>query len=549
MGSAGLIIDLDFDNAKAVEAVQYVRDKYGEAFVDIAKKGKQGMGDVETGILNAHRSAHLLLEEFGIHLPRAVVDAIAKMLPEIASFGGALLVAFAIQEIPHLITGIKNAADEWDGFGKAEQAAMKKAIDDTKTLHEKVISVEHELELFGKSEADQAAMHARWASEDAQKALDASLKADKALAELNEKVKEAKRGAGVFAEGAGGEYAKEIAAATAAVNKAREAWKLADDNALLAQRRAREANAAQVKKDEKTEEAAADKSISLSQKVARNQEKNDEMVRRGKIELLKAAKAYNDSLIVSAERTAQADRFLQNLIIDEIRETETLQQNAMMARTAAPQIEVQATATRHLSAARKELLGITQDLHHVEDMFHQASKGEVDALIDATQRVGDLGGEFAGLIGGTKAAAEVRGGMDVALSIENGAKFVESWGTDVAALEASAQYAMAAGEMFKVAGRGNRSVSRPGGSFGGSSYGSRDTGGGRYSDSGGGMPPQTLAPGAASPGGRFGGGPLTVLVVGDHEAGQWLAGTLNRAVDRGVTLTSTSSQRGAPVGH
>jgi hypothetical protein len=57
-----------------------------------------------------------------------------------------------------------------------------------------------------------------------------------------------------------------------------------------------------------------------------------------------------------------------------------------------------------------------------------------------------------------------------------------------------------------------------------------------------------LAPGAqpaAQPSGA-----LTVAIMGDADAGQWLATTLNRAVSQqGVQLVSTSSQRGAPVGH
>lgn len=58
---------------------------------------------------------------------------------------------------------------------------------------------------------------------------------------------------------------------------------------------------------------------------------------------------------------------------------------------------------------------------------------------------------------------------------------------------------------------------------------------------------QTLAPGAERPSGV---GNLTVSIMGDEQAGQWLATTLNRATTQnGVQLISTSSQRGAPVGH
>ncbi len=47
-----------------------------------------------------------------------------------------------------------------------------------------------------------------------------------------------------------------------------------------------------------------------------------------------------------------------------------------------------------------------------------------------------------------------------------------------------------------------------------------------------------------------GGGNLTVAIMGDEEAGTWLATTLNRAVtQQGVQLVATGSQRGAPVGH
>jgi hypothetical protein len=75
----------------------------------------------------------------------------------------------------------------------------------------------------------------------------------------------------------------------------------------------------------------------------------------------------------------------------------------------------------------------------------------------------------------------------------------------------------------------------------GSTYGRE--GAGRY---GGGGAPQTggygLAPGAAGalnpPSGN-----LTVMVVGEAAAGQWLATTLNTAVQRGVPLNATTVQR------
>jgi hypothetical protein len=69
-------------------------------------------------------------------------------------------------------------------------------------------------------------------------------------------------------------------------------------------------------------------------------------------------------------------------------------------------------------------------------------------------------------------------------------------------------------------------------------------GAGGYGGGGGGPQLGTygLAPGAASalnpPGGQ-----LTVMVVGEAQAGQWLASTLNTAVQRGVALNATAVQK------
>jgi hypothetical protein len=51
-----------------------------------------------------------------------------------------------------------------------------------------------------------------------------------------------------------------------------------------------------------------------------------------------------------------------------------------------------------------------------------------------------------------------------------------------------------------------------------------------------------MAPGAAPPGGPPS-GQLTVMVVGDAVAGQWLADTLNRSTQRGAQLNATSVQK------
>ena len=108
----------------------------------------------------------------------------------------------------------------------------------------------------------------------------------------------------------------------------------------------------------------------------------------------------------------------------------------------------------------------------------------------------------------------------------------------------------AAAEWGAIAGAaGAAAAAIPGGAGKGSTSG-RGPGGSRYGGSeggyGGGGGPQLggygLAPGAASalnpPSGQ-----LTVMVVGEAQAGQWLATTLNTAVQRGVPLNATTVQK------
>ena len=64
--------------------------------------------------------------------------------------------------------------------------------------------------------------------------------------------------------------------------------------------------------------------------------------------------------------------------------------------------------------------------------------------------------------------------------------------------------------------------------------------------SGAGVSAAALAPGAVAPSAP--GGNLTVAIMGETEAANWLAGTLNRGVSRGVSLTATRTQRSPYAG-
>jgi len=120
------------------------------------------------------------------------------------------------------------------------------------------------------------------------------------------------------------------------------------------------------------------------------------------------------------------------------------------------------------------------------------------------------------------------GDPDAAAAAATDFEAAAEWGA-IAGVAGAAAAAIPGG-----AGRGSTSGRGSGAGYGGGGYG------------GGAGAPQLggygLAPGAASalnpPSGR-----LTVMVVGEAQAGQWLATTLNTAVQRGVPLNATTVQK------
>jgi hypothetical protein len=257
---------------------------------------------------------------------------------------------------------------------------------------------------------------------------------------------------------------------------------------------------------------------------------------------------------VAKERAAEDQVRLNKLdlnylnIIDEITGVE--QRRAAVARTALIGEQAKVITTKAIPAMgrlRREF----SDLDDSEWSFASTSQ-KVAAIIDSstTKSMESSLGSILGVIAGKRVEAAfnavyygAEGAVHIAESIYpfNAALLARGIGE----VAASAEYAMAAG-VGGHSGGGYRS----GGGGGSVSYSRGDVSPYRTgaSEGGQGQNPSTLAPGAAGSGSRFG-GQLHVIVVGDAQAGQWLAGTLNRAVNRGVTLNATSSQRGTPVGH
>ncbi len=145
-----------------------------------------------------------------------------------------------------------------------------------------------------------------------------------------------------------------------------------------------------------------------------------------------------------------------------------------------------------------------------------------------------------GLIAGRKAQA----GMEAVWETARGIALLAegTWPPNPAAIVAAGLHFEAAAQYALLAGTGSRPHSA------GAGGGAYERGGGYGAgESSYGPAAQTLAPGAAAASARFGSG--VVIIRGTQAFEEYVAGAVNGAVARGVTVTATQSQRGAPVGH
>ncbi len=149
---------------------------------------------------------------------------------------------------------------------------------------------------------------------------------------------------------------------------------------------------------------------------------------------------------------------------------------------------------------------------------------------------------LAGLIAGRKAQAGVEAVWETARGI---ALLAEgSWPPNPAAIMAAGLHFEAAAQYALLAGTGGHRRSA-----GGGGGGSRDSGLGALGDSGSRIPDSAaLAPGAAGASSRFRGSGV-VIIRGTQDFENYVASAVNGAVSRGVNVTATSAQRGSPVGH
>ena len=451
----GLLFEISADPSQAEAAIAKFNEATGNALADAAGKTKP----FDDALLSNRESVRLLSEELGVRLPCAVSGAIAEMVPAIGGLGGILLAVFAVekavewgkvlnQKIEEARATAKEAVADLDG---AAAAALKHAqgeakklfaeFKDTATGRESLREIEDRLQTLSRyraafeqfSEFQANAMDERWriigeAAKEGITTLDQAWQKEKEYLALQKQARE----------------------------QMDKLWSEAD------------------KKQEKLEATWGRWPESLQDHFKAVQKAFDQGMNSMHQNALKVEKDL-DAVAASSNRAAKA----------EIDFALRLEEYGIVEQRQAPQIitstEQQAEHTKHLSNARKELIWVTQELHKVEEAFKNALRGDFEALHQAEEWGAGIGERFAGLIAGTKAAAEVRGAFDAAQAIEYWATFIASWGTDTAAGAAAVQYSLAAAEMFKVAGGAGSSAHIGGGGGGGggtqSSYGRGGPGG------------------------------------------------------------------------
>jgi hypothetical protein len=327
-------------------------------------------------LLSSRESVRLLSEEMGVHMPRAVSSAISEMLPQIAGMGTALLGVFAIEEAlkwgraaieeMHALEGETKALKQYWQEVNAEQLKLlsnpktltdaRKDLDDT---NKRLLDARAHIDDLTKQLNDLpvgAALKAVWLAS--------------ALSEWEAKEKDLQK-----------LLAAQLDATTAlekAEHKRAEEGAVHAASALKAQQRVLEE---QAKMDRERTRWLDESAVAMKKNEA-------------------AGYAAIDAL--TRAQLTQNQAYMQAFAIYESLWGIGLKYEADLYKLA-PLLQKATAETKHLSEARKELIGVTQELHQVEQAFKDAQKGEMDAMTTMTENAQIIGNEIAGMIHNTKA--------------------------------------------------------------------------------------------------------------------------------------------------
>lgn len=514
----GLLLQISADPSKAQEAIDQFSANTGKAF---QRASSDGPPQMDKALLTNRESVRLLSEEMGVHMPRAVSSALAEIMPGINAVGPALLGAFAVREVISFTEAIVKSAREIQGLAEAEKQLQAIAKENEKHL-EAMAKVN---EKYGYTQL--ALLRVQIANEE-------------------EGIRNAERWIRL-GEMMGGYFYDlmfKLIGGEAKLDAERKA---------LAQTTKEYDDIVNILGEDET------KRHQLAVKEAREEEKDrgrqlgtENWLAAERIRIMHEAgkevetlRKQQEQAAAAAQRQAKAElEFAIDLgkydIVDQAHLRNLQEGYAKLA----PTLRSATEQTIHLSAARNELILVTQDAYTFEEQWTKAVGKNVEAVqADLVASTEALSAGLAGLIGGRKAQAAVEAIWEIAKGIACLAE--GTWPPNPAAIiaaglhfEAAAQYAILAGKSA-----GHHHAAAGGGA--GPSAGRSEYGGGRSP-----WEPQTLAEGAASAGGRFGSaGSGVVIIRGTADFENYVAAAVNGAVSRGVNVTATSSQRGSPVGH
>jgi len=597
----GLQLHLALDSSGVAPGLQDFDQQLDDATEKWNHDWEESTKSVDKGLISNRETARLLSEELGIHLPRAVTTALGEMLPAIGLLGPALLGAFAGEEIVKFAEHAKKAADAVNEIAQSEKLVKEIGEENVKAMEamaKKSVEYAHtQLALLnaqivaGEADVERLKRHAEgldsnlaaltpllnayhfWVGQSkelktAEQGLDEQLKLRDALMKiLGDDMAKANKEAAKGADERGNAAKRALEAAS----REAEAWgalmahAAAEDERLL--KRMQQWHEEWLKALGMPEEAK----FSL-QEITRN----IDSAGRAAASTLPSLTALGGGFrqLTEAEREALPlsgridDALLRQAqhARDVVSEIEDGELPARRRIEAAYQKQVDA-ANREIAAKREEyaqgkilraqieadeaaytqlMVDLAKQRQKAEHDENQARREEIEG------EAAGLGEAVAGLINSKKMEAEVEGAFDVAKSIECMAKFIDSGGTDAAALLASVKYGVSAAEFFKVAGKSGGATGAGAGGVGGqfgTPSNARDTGYGREDRSGRiGAGDQFVSGSGLAPGAQGStGGRLQVVVIGESETARFFANGVNAADAAGHFMTVSTARRSAPA--
>ena len=450
----GLLLGLSVDNTQALQDMGAFQRAVNSTFTEAGKQTPK----LNTPLLNTHQSVHLLAEEMGVHLPRAVISGISEMIPNVNMLGGAMLGVFAVEEVYK--------------YGKAAVDMLHELQGETKELKkfwQEVISEQERL-----------------------------LRNPKVIADAQKEIRDTNRSLADLARGI-------------------EATKkeLAD-----------------------LDPGAAIMAAVISHRITKMEEEQTKLQAR-----LEAQHAAYNQLNESAHKEAETEEKAARATKEHIKWLTYGPTMAQLTKigidgvTKSTQEAITSGALWILQQQKEQYTVLPLSIKGHQELvqiYHQEAAAQQMVNRGLAESTAHYAGSIAGILetlGAKREAAAVMAIYETAEGFEALGHY-DFWG--------AAQDFASAAMYAKVAGTSEHHHAASGGGGGaGSGYGSAGASA---------WQPQTMAPGATDAGGRF--GEARVVVFGtDHELQNWVAGAVNRAVSRGVTVTATTSQRGAPVGH